>query len=466
VRRWDDLIGAERPRSVCERALERGDVAHGYLFAGPDGVGKREGALLLASALLCESGSARSCGACAACRDVGALRHEDLLLLHGAGTPFWHDPARLAETAGLAANARDELFALLDRLASSGVMGRPVPGPGERRRVWPLFLSPDGSLPREGGRAPREEETVSGRLARLREGGKLTPGESRLARLVALPPVSVSLYRSGARGLGIASFAPREGRSERSVREFLERKPARGRWKIAIVDDAHWMTEEAQNSLLKTLEEPPAGAVLVLVTASPGALLPTILSRVRRVSWRGLRPEEMADFLERTTDHPADDRALLAGVGGGSAGRALREAPASLRELRDAAMAVFRASAEGNLRAFLGAAPRLVGGRGGREEDRERLLKALDILLLYARDLVARGLIGAGAPLANADLASGIDGDLARIGIAGARHLSSALVEARERLLGFSDPRLVLETLGFSLFPKGGAPVAAPAGRK
>lgn len=463
MRTWADLVGAEKPQATCERALERGDVAHGYLFAGPEGVGKRAGGLLLARALLCEGASPRPCGACDACRDVEALRHEGLLLLSGAASPTWYEPARLAEAAGLPPDARGDLAALLERLASWGVIGRPVPNADERRRLWPLFLSPDGWFPREGARV-REEDTVAGRLSRLREGGKLDAPGARFARGVALPPLSVSLYRSGPRGLGIAAIAPREGRRERSVREFLERKPARGGRKIAIIDDAHWMTEEAQNSLLKTLEEPPVGAVLVLVTSSPGALLPTILSRVRRVPWRALRPDEMEAFIAAMTDHPIEDRRLLVQISGGSPGRALSADPGALRELRAAAVVLLRASAAGELRGVLGVASRLVAGRGAREEDRARLLSALDLLLLYARDLSARALLGPDAPLANADLAAGIDRDLERIGFAGSRRLVRSLLEARARLLAFSDPRLVLEALAFSLFPRESASGGALAG--
>lgn len=463
--RWEDLIGSERPRALCARAVSRGDVAHAYLFAGPEGVGKRAGALLFARALLCGAEGERPCGACDACRDAAGLRHEDLLVLQGAGGPLWHEPARLAESAGLPADARAEILDLLERLAAMGLLARPVPSADEPRRLWPIYFLVEGLLAREGARA-REEETVAGRLARLREAGKLGPTESRIARLVALPPLSVSLYRGGPRGLGIAAIAPREGRRERSVREFLERRPARGARKVAIVDDAHWMTEEAQNRLLKTLEEPPAGAALILVTSSPAALLPTILSRVRRVPWRALGGAEIRALLERTTGYSDEQRALLAQFAGGSPGRALREDPAALRDLRDAALALVRAGLDGDLRGFLATAPRFAGARGAGEEERARLLKALDFLTLYARDVAGRALIGESAGAANADLAGEIGRDAARLGARGAARLSRLVLEARERLLGFSDPRLVLEGLVFALFPRERpASGALPAGR-
>src|SRR5258706_3380517 len=61
-------------------------------------------------------------------------------------------------------------------------------------------------------------------------------------------------------------------------REILSR-PYEGRARAFVVDDAHLMTEEASNALLKSLEEPPPTSHVMLVTASPQALLPTIRSR-------------------------------------------------------------------------------------------------------------------------------------------------------------------------------------------
>jgi DNA polymerase-3 subunit delta' len=69
----------------------------------------------------------------------------------------------------------------------------------------------------------------------------------------------------------------------RELGSWLALSPAWGRRKAAVVDPADAMTGEAQNALLKTLEEPPPGRVLLLVTARPGALAATIHSRCQRV---------------------------------------------------------------------------------------------------------------------------------------------------------------------------------------
>lgn len=61
-----------------------------------------------------------------------------------------------------------------------------------------------------------------------------------------------------------------------------------GNWKVALVDDAHRMNPSAQNALLKMLEEPPPRTLWILVTAHPGKLLPTVLSRTHAVRFAPL----------------------------------------------------------------------------------------------------------------------------------------------------------------------------------
>lgn len=109
----------------------------------------------------------------------------------------------------------------------------------------------------------------------------------------------------------------------REVKRFTQLRPMRGAIKIALIDDAHMLTVAAQNALLKTLEEPPDHSLLVLVTSSPDALLPTVRSRCQRVQFSPLPTDMVAEILGR--DHgiePATARQLAA-LAEGSPGRAL-----------------------------------------------------------------------------------------------------------------------------------------------
>src|SRR3989304_1263814 len=75
--------------------------------------------------------------------------------------------------------------------------------------------------------------------------------------------------------------------------------PARGRYKVYIIDEAHQLTKEAFNALLKTLEEPPAHVVFVLATTQPHEMPLTVLSRCQRFDFKPIPPELLSASLER-----------------------------------------------------------------------------------------------------------------------------------------------------------------------
>ncbi len=112
--------------------------------------------------------------------------------------------------------------------------------------------------------------------------------------------------------------------SARNIPEFLHLTPAEGGWRVVLVDGAEDLNHQAANAVLKVLEEPPPRAVLLLVCAAPGRLLPTIRSRCRRLRLSPLTEAEVAGLLDR--HHPGIDpaeRDRLAGMAEGSPGRAL-----------------------------------------------------------------------------------------------------------------------------------------------
>lgn len=110
----------------------------------------------------------------------------------------------------------------------------------------------------------------------------------------------------------------------RAAIRFLAMTPAEGGWRFVLVDQAEAMRPEAANALLKTLEEPPPRAVLMLTTAAPDRLLPTIRSRCRRLQLAPLGPGEMAALLARLRPELAPgERERLAVMAEGSPGRAL-----------------------------------------------------------------------------------------------------------------------------------------------
>ena len=146
----------------------------------------------------------------------------------------------------------------------------------------------------------------------------------------------------------------------RALSDFFSRRLVDGGRRVALVDAADEMTVPAQNALLKSLEEPPEGAVLLLVAHRPGALLPTIRSRCRTLRLGPLAPEEVAEVLERSGAAP--DPAAIA-LSAGSAGEALRLAAGGGAESYAAILGLLSRAPGMDRRALLALAEPL-GGRG------------------------------------------------------------------------------------------------------
>jgi DNA polymerase-3 subunit delta' len=110
----------------------------------------------------------------------------------------------------------------------------------------------------------------------------------------------------------------------RAVGQFLRHTAAMGGWRTVIVDSADAMNINAQNALLKILEEPPPRTLLLLVCHAPSRLLPTVRSRCRTLYLRPLLEDQVATILaQQQPDLPAAERQLLARLADGAPGWAL-----------------------------------------------------------------------------------------------------------------------------------------------
>jgi DNA polymerase III subunit delta' len=189
------------------------------------------------------------------------------------------------------------------------------------------------------------------------------------------------------------------------VRDAIDRaayRPFEGRRRVVIVEEADALVPEAQNALLKTLEEPPPASVFVLITARPDVLLPTVRSRCQRLRFGPLSPAEVADVLMRDHGFADADARAAAAVSDGSVGRALDRAADDAIEARAAAARLLKAaSTTADPRRRLDGAKALVGGSADRDELSRRLLAMASLL----RDLGLLGAQGGDRAVANADLA-------------------------------------------------------------
>jgi DNA polymerase III subunit gamma/tau len=140
----------------------------------------------------------------------------------------------------------------------------------------------------------------------------------------------------------------------REIRDRVALRPARSRMKVYIVDEAHMLTKEASNAVLKTLEEPPDHVVFVLCTTELQAMLPTIRSRCQRFVFQRPGLGEISEVLRRIATAEGieiDDAAvqLVARAAGGS----FRDGVTILDQLSTAQSAAIGAE---DVRALLGTA--------------------------------------------------------------------------------------------------------------
>jgi DNA polymerase-3 subunit delta' len=249
----------------------------------------------------------------------------------------------------------------------------------------------------------------------------------------------------------------RAGGDPGSLQEFLGLRPYAGGARVAIIARADRLTEEAANSLLKSVEEPPAGTHLLLTAHSPERLPATIVSRCAHLHLGLVEEAEIEAWLRDRHGVEAATAELAAELGAGRPGRALRLSgdPSALRgEL--AVLDRFLAIAGGGAPAALAAAAELVPGGGG--EGRERLLLDLSIWASFARDVAVKA---AGAPeLARLRSRSRDSEAWARALPPGrADHILGELLRASTQVAAYAQPLLLLEALLLDVF---GGPSAPP----
>lgn len=110
----------------------------------------------------------------------------------------------------------------------------------------------------------------------------------------------------------------------RQVNDDIVLKPYSSRYKVYIIDEAEKMNAQAQNALLKTIEEPPAYAVIILLTTNADGFLPTILSRCVRLDLKAVSDEKIQAFLKREKNLPDDQADICVAFAQGNVGKAIR----------------------------------------------------------------------------------------------------------------------------------------------
>lgn len=120
------------------------------------------------------------------------------------------------------------------------------------------------------------------------------------------------------------------------INNDIQIKPYSSPYKIYIVDEAEKMNIQAQNALLKTIEEPPSYGVIILLTSNSEMFLPTILSRCIMFNMKMMEKEQMRDYLMKKMGVPDYHADVIIEFAGGNLGKAIRLASSEdFSELKD-----------------------------------------------------------------------------------------------------------------------------------
>jgi len=165
----------------------------------------------------------------------------------------------------------------------------------------------------------------------------------------------------------------------RQVQADLSLRPFEGAKKVLIVDNAESMNVAASNAFLKTLEEPPGDALIILITAMPQGLLSTIRSRCQEITFHPLPRNVLARALMRQRGLSEEDAWFIAALAQGSMGRGLEMDLEQEKAARQEVAALWSGLAQMGPGEALALAETLA-------KDRERLERLIEIGVEWLRD--------------------------------------------------------------------------------
>ena len=168
----------------------------------------------------------------------------------------------------------------------------------------------------------------------------------------------------------------------RKVNQDIAVKPYSSRYKIYIIDEAEKMNQQAQNALLKTIEEPPAYAVILLLTTNADLFLPTILSRCIQLNLKPAASAVIKEHLMKKYQVPDYQADISAAFAQGNVGRAIQLASSEhFNDLKDSAVQLMKRVKDIDVYE-MGEAVRQIG------EYKMSINDYFDIMLIWYRDVL------------------------------------------------------------------------------
>jgi DNA polymerase III subunit delta' len=246
----------------------------------------------------------------------------------------------------------------------------------------------------------------------------------------------------------------------RDLKQEAAYPPYEGKWKVFILEDAEQMRAEAANSLLKVLEEPPPGIVIILLAESIEALLPTLISRSQIVRFTLVPAPDIAQALVERAALPEARARVLAAIAGGRPCVALAAAAAEdeFFARRQEVFSTLRALERGDVIAGLDAAESVLRppdrdeekegrAKAPRPASKEEIERWLDIALWWYRDLAIWQATRDPALLTNLDSVDEIAAWAGRVTPGHLQRVVEAIEQTKAALRRNINPKLALEWL-------------------
>ena len=217
-----------------------------------------------------------------------------------------------------------------------------------------------------------------------------------------------------------------------------------GKQKIAIVDPVTLMNAAAQNALLKTLEEPPAKSLIILIAPNGGGILPTVRSRCLRLSFAPLPCAEVAAFLQAKHRVKAEEAVFLAAMATGSIGVALSLDQEGLIEKRKTWTEMLGSLKPGDYQAAVVTAEALAATRDG-------ALEFFKWAESWYRDLLVYRVTRNSEELVNLDMLAQIEQQAAASKVENSLAAMAGIADAAAGIQRNLNRRMVLEKLLFGV---------------
>lgn len=382
------FLDQSRARGLLEQALFTGEIPPALLFSGPPGVGKEEAALELARALNC----------------VGGRGGPQSDLFGQVDQGVEQDAEAEPEGTVLGGCGTCTACERIGRYSHPDVIVR-LPLPRPKKKDEPA--DPTEALEYKA-QNPYADPDIPG--------ANLTIGIADVRAVI-----------------GQLAYAPVEGGK-----------------RVVIFREAEMMTVEAQNALLKSLEEPPAHTHFILTTSRPNRLLPTVRSRCRTAYFGPLPRETITSYLE-DQGIGSPDGLDIAALARGSMKRAIEIARGAVPG-REEALQLLSWASEGRKRKALAWAADYTfkSGKGAQVVARQ----VLDELVSLTRDIAVLQ-AGSGVPLLNPDMAEFLTTVVEKAPGGGPAKALTAVFEARGEVDRFINLALIYATLFEALRPLG-----------